>query len=98
MVLSDFLSRQKSDNSNPHEIIPISFSLRNILHESYHRLNNMTDVTDFGADKYMVQSRAQAKSSSTKLPEVHRVKKNLIPHINWKKQFQVHAPSLLHAI
>ena len=28
MVLSDFLSRQKTDDSNPHEIIPISFSLR----------------------------------------------------------------------
>ena len=42
MILSDFLSRQKSDNSNPHEIIPISFSLRNILHESYYRLNNLT--------------------------------------------------------
>ena len=35
MVLSDFLSRQKSDNTDPHEIIPISFSLRKVLHESY---------------------------------------------------------------
>ena len=38
MVLSDFLLRQKADNSNPHEIIPISFSLRRLLHESYYRL------------------------------------------------------------
>ena len=28
MVLSDFLSRQKTDNSNPHKLIPISFMLR----------------------------------------------------------------------
>ena len=28
MVLSDFLSRQKMDNSNPHEIIPISFHIK----------------------------------------------------------------------
>ena len=28
MVLSDFLSRQKTDDSNPHKIIPISFTLR----------------------------------------------------------------------
>ena len=28
MVLSDFLSRQKTDDSNPHELIPISFMLR----------------------------------------------------------------------
>ena len=27
MVLSDFLSRQKTDYSNPHELIPISFTL-----------------------------------------------------------------------
>ena len=26
MVLSDFLSRQNNDDSNPHEIIPISFN------------------------------------------------------------------------
>ena len=28
MVLGDFLSRQKMDDSNPHEIMPISFTLR----------------------------------------------------------------------
>ena len=28
MVLSDFLSRQKTDDSNPHELIPISLTLR----------------------------------------------------------------------
>ena len=28
MVLSDFLCRQKTDDSNPHELIPISFSLK----------------------------------------------------------------------
>ena len=56
MVLSDFLSRQKSDNSNPHEIIPISFSLRKVLHESCYRLRNLTKITDSGMDKYMVQT------------------------------------------
>ena len=28
MVLSDFLSRQKMDDSNPHELLPISFTLK----------------------------------------------------------------------
>ena len=32
MILSDFLSRQNVDDSNPHEIIPISFNLRTVLH------------------------------------------------------------------
>ena len=35
MVLSDFLSRQKNDNSNPHEIIPISFNMYKILNDNY---------------------------------------------------------------
>ena len=34
MVFSDFMSRQTTDDSNPYEIIPISFSLRKVLHES----------------------------------------------------------------
>ena len=35
MVLSDFLSRQIHDNSDPHEIIPISFNMHQVLHENY---------------------------------------------------------------
>ena len=31
MILSNFLSRQKHDDSNPHEIIPISFNMQNII-------------------------------------------------------------------
>ena len=31
MILSDFLSRQKQDDSNPHEVIPISFTMQNML-------------------------------------------------------------------
>ena len=38
MILSDFLSRQIEDDSNPHEIIPISFNIREILQENYHNL------------------------------------------------------------
>ena len=35
MVLSDFLSRQKMDDSNPHELIPISFTLRESSRQSF---------------------------------------------------------------
>ena len=40
----------------------------------------------------MVQTRAQAKSSGTKLPEVHRAKKDLIPHIKPEKSVQSACP------
>ena len=35
MILSVFLSRQNHDDSNPHEIIPISFNIQQLLHEKY---------------------------------------------------------------
>ena len=38
MVLSDFLSRQNNDDSNPHEIIPISFKIQNVLQENYYKI------------------------------------------------------------
>ena len=34
MVLSDFLSRQNNDDNNPHEIIPISFDMHNVMYGS----------------------------------------------------------------
>ena len=36
MVLSDFLSRQKTDDSNPHEIIPISFILKSLASNHFY--------------------------------------------------------------
>ena len=54
-ILSDFLSRQIEDDSNPHEIIPISFNIREILQENYHNIVS---------DTYKVQTRAQAKAQT----------------------------------
>ena len=70
MILSDFLSRQKIDDSNPHEIILISFNMREVLQERYYNLYNMRM-----GDKYLVQTRSQMKSSGVKLPELHGVEK-----------------------
>ena len=57
MILIDFLSRQKHDNSNPHGIIPISFNMQNILHSKYYNIGEGKE------GKYLVQTRSQAKSS-----------------------------------
>ena len=38
MVLSNFLSRQNHDDSNPHEIIPISSNMYQVLHDKYYNL------------------------------------------------------------
>ena len=75
MVLSDFLSRQTNNDSNPHEIIPISFNMHKVLQDSYYKIH-----------RYLVQTRSQARSSGIKLPEVHGVRKNLDPKIKPEKQ------------
>ena len=36
MLFSDFLSRQNNNDSNLHEIIPISFHMYKVLHEKYY--------------------------------------------------------------
>ena len=38
MILSDFLSKQKHDESDPHDIIPISFNMQSILQTRYNNL------------------------------------------------------------
>ena len=38
MLLSDLLSRQEIDKSNPHEIIPISFDMKTILNDKYYKV------------------------------------------------------------
>ena len=55
MILSDFLSTKTEDDSNPHETIPISFNIQEILQENYHHM-----ITD----TYNVQMRAQAKAQA----------------------------------
>ena len=75
MVLSDFLSRQNNNDSNPHEIVPISFNMHKVLQERYYKI-----------DSYLVQTRSQTQSSRIKLPEVHGVRKNLDPNIKPERQ------------
>ena len=35
MILSDFLSQQKNDDSNPNEVIPTSFDMYQILEGNF---------------------------------------------------------------
>ena len=78
MILSVFLSRQKNDDSNPHEIIPISFNMCKILDDNYYDI-----------EKYLIQTRSQTRSSGIKLPEVHSMGKNLDPNLKPEKQHAI---------
>ena len=79
MILSYFLSRQRHVNSNPHEIIHISFNMYNILQEKYYNIGNSA--------RYLVQTWSQSTSSGIKLPEVDGISKSLDPNIQPEKQF-----------
>ena len=79
MILSDFLSRQKVDDSNPGEIIPILFSMRAVLQDKYYSLED---------EGYMIQTTSQTRASGVQLPEVHGSKKGLDPHKILEKQQQ----------
>ena len=78
LVLSDFLSRQQNNDSNPHEVIPISFNMYKVLDNNYYNI-----------EKCCVQTRSQAKSSGIKLPGVHGMKKNLDPNVKLEKQHAI---------
>ena len=80
MILSDFLSQQKNDDRDPSKIIPISFNAYRIL-----EVNRKIDVCK-NEEKFLIQMCSQAKTSGTKLPEVHRVRKELSPNLRPEKQ------------
>ena len=44
MILSDFLSRQTHDDSNPHDIILISFNMHKTLYENYYKIETKKDI------------------------------------------------------
>ena len=81
MILSDFLSQQKNDNSNPSEIIPISFNTYNIL-----EYNRNIDTHKDNDEKFLIETCSQAKTSVTKLPEIDGIRKELNPNLRPEKQ------------
>ena len=86
MVLSDLLSRQKAEDSNPHEIIPISFTLKSLSHKHFYWFNSTTGVSETETNKYLIQTRCQAKSSGIKVLEIHGINKELNPHAKPERQ------------
>ena len=81
MILSDFLTRQKHNDSNPHQIIPISFNMYSILQDKYYNIR----YNGGNSEKYLVQTWSQAKSSEIKLPDIHGISKSLDLNIQPEK-------------
>ena len=58
IILSDFLLQQNNDDSNPNELITISFDMYKILENN---LNNFDKNNNFGNSTYLIQICFQAK-------------------------------------
>ena len=84
MVLSNFLSRQKTADSIPHKLIPISFMLKSQVDNHFYWIDN--EIIQPRNDRYLVQARSQVKSSGIKLLEIHGANKGLDPHVQPDKQ------------
>ena len=57
MVLSDILSRQNNDDSNAHEIIPISFNMHKVLQENYYKIDSYLVQQDLKPDLMELNSQ-----------------------------------------
>ena len=80
MILSDFLSRQRTDNGNPYEIIPISFDMQAILRDRYYNVGQEKE------SRYLLQTQSQANTIGIKLPEVYGVDKGVDPWCKARKK------------
>ena len=61
MILSDFLLRQHGDDSDLHQIILISFNIKEILKENYQNIVK---------DTFTVQTRSETKAKAANTPAV----------------------------
>ena len=86
MILSDFLLQQYNDDSNPNKKMPISFDMYKILENN---LNNFDKNYALGNSKYLIQMCSQAKTSGTKLLDIHGVQKGLDPSLRPEKQHTI---------
>ena len=89
IILSDFLSRERTNDSNTHEIIPISFDMQAMLRDSYYNIGQEKE------SRYLIQTWLQAKTSGIKLPAVHGVDKGVDPSVKPEKKtnFKTHKTS-----
>ena len=80
------------DDSNPHELIPISITLSSQTDNHFYQITNEKDQPK--TDRYSVQTRSQVKASGIKLPEVHGADKSLDTHVRQvNKSYYLHLPT-----
>ena len=78
MILADYLSRNRSKDIDPSELIPISFCCMNVY-------RGLLD-SGIGLEVYNIGTRSSTKASGEKPPEVHGADKPLDPSLKPEHQ------------
>ena len=87
MILADYLSRNRSKDIDPSELIPISFCCMNV----YRCLLD----TEIGFEVYNIGTRSSTKASGEKPPEVHGADEPLDPNLKPEHQSKSKLPSIV---
>ena len=87
MILADYLSRNRSKDMDPSELIPISFCCMDIY-------RGFLD-TEAGSAVYNIGTRSSTKASGEKPPEVHGADKPLEPNVKPEHQSKSKLPSIV---
>ena len=94
MILCDFLSRIKSDDTDPDNLIPIAFhqmELEPIQYNPEEILNFFYGLEELGyklivdQNNYMIMTKGAAKQTGATVPEVHGANKPLDPDLKPEK-------------
>ena len=72
MVLADYLSRHRTRDRDPSELIPISFCSLEIY-------KSMIETGDYQTEKYHIHTRAKAREAGETVPDVHGAHKPIDP-------------------
>ena len=87
MILADYLSRNRSKDIDPSELIPISFCCMDV----YRVLLD----TEIGFEVYNIGKRFSTKASGEKPPEVHGADKPLDPNLKPEHKSRSKLPSIV---
>ena len=72
MILADYLSRHRTQDKDPSELIPISFCSLEIY-------KSMIETGDCQTEKYYIHTRAKAREAGETVPDVHGAHKPIDP-------------------
>ena len=89
MILADYLSRNRSKDIDPLELIPISFCCMDVY-------RGLLDA-EIGLEVYNIGTRSSIKASGEKPPEVHDADKPLDPNLKPEHQSRSKLPSIVES-